>query len=96
MLFNHYLLLYLFLVIFQISFFVGVILNEICNTVLKHILCEPRPLARNKNLLYSEYGMPSAHSQFMWFFVSYMLYFTFIRYDYNDINNINLNKNYLF
>lgn len=69
--------------IFQIAFFVGVLLNEICNTVLKHLLQEPRPLARNTNLLYSEYGMPSAHSQFMWFFASYMLYFTFIRFVYN-------------
>lgn len=72
--------------IFQIAFFVGVLLNEICNTVLKHLLQEPRPLARNTNLLYSEYGMPSAHSQFMWFFASYMLYFTFIRFVYNILS----------
>lgn len=65
-----------------ITFFIGVLFNEICNTVLKHILREPRPLARNTNLLYSEYGMPSSHSQFMWFFASYMLYFTFIRLQY--------------
>ncbi|XP_050435343.1 dolichyldiphosphatase 1-like [Adelges cooleyi] len=63
-----------------ITFFIGVVINEICNYILKHILQEPRPLARNS--LYSEYGMPSAHSQFMWFFASYMFFFSFIRLQY--------------
>ncbi|XP_050529197.1 dolichyldiphosphatase 1-like isoform X2 [Daktulosphaira vitifoliae] len=65
-----------------ISFFFGVIVNEFFNKILKHILCEPRPMIRNPNFVYSEYGMPSAHSQFMWFFASYMIYFTFIRLQY--------------
>lgn len=63
--------------LFQISFFIGIILNEFSNMVLKQIFCEARPVFRN--FLNSEYGMPSSHSQFMWFFTTYIFYFIFIR-----------------
>ncbi|KAL0273982.1 UNVERIFIED_CONTAM: hypothetical protein PYX00_006530 [Menopon gallinae] len=60
-----------------ISFFIGTIFNEFLNLILKHIFCEARPVFRNS--LYTEYGMPSSHSQFMWFFTTYIVYFVFIR-----------------
>lgn len=63
---------------FQIAFFLGIILNELVNFVLKNWLCEPRPLVRN--VTYQEYGMPSSHSQFMWFFATYCALFVIIRY----------------
>uniref|UniRef100_A0A1B6DK95 Dolichyldiphosphatase n=1 Tax=Clastoptera arizonana TaxID=38151 RepID=A0A1B6DK95_9HEMI len=67
-----------------IVFFIGTILNELVNQILKHTICEARPMARNAN--YSEYGMPSAHSQFMWFFATYVLYFIFIRLHHMNNN----------
>ncbi|KAJ4438063.1 hypothetical protein ANN_14002 [Periplaneta americana] len=60
-----------------ITFFFGTTLNEILNLVLKYTFCEARPMQRSA--LYTEYGMPSSHSQFMWFFATYMVYFVFIR-----------------
>lgn len=63
---------------FQITFFIGTLVNEVINMILKHIIKEERPAARES--LYSEYGMPSSHSQFMWFFTTYIIYFIFIRY----------------
>uniref|UniRef100_A0A3Q3ISC7 Dolichyldiphosphatase n=1 Tax=Monopterus albus TaxID=43700 RepID=A0A3Q3ISC7_MONAL len=62
-----------------ISFFGGVILNEGVNWVLKHILREPRPCAGSHTNLPSEYGMPSSHSQLIWFFVVYFFLFLYLR-----------------
>uniref|UniRef100_A0AAQ4P2U2 Dolichyldiphosphatase n=1 Tax=Gasterosteus aculeatus aculeatus TaxID=481459 RepID=A0AAQ4P2U2_GASAC len=62
-----------------ISFFGGVILNEAVNWVLKHILREPRPCAGTHTTLHTEYGMPSSHSQLMWFFVVYFFLFLYLR-----------------
>lgn len=31
------------------------------------------------NTLHTEYGMPSSHSQFMWFFVVYCFLFLYLR-----------------
>jgi hypothetical protein len=62
----------------QIFFCMGTAVNEVLNIILKHIFCEARPLARNS--LYTEYGMPSSHSQFMWFFATYCALFILIRY----------------
>ena len=45
--------------------------------VLKHTLRQARPLARSS--LLHEYGMPSSHSQFMWFFTTYMFLFLWVR-----------------
>ncbi|XP_041976948.1 dolichyldiphosphatase 1-like [Aricia agestis] len=69
-----------------ISFFLGTLVNEVINIILKHIICEARPLARGN--LYNEYGMPSSHSQFVWFFSSYVLYFFIIRLHHINNNNI--------
>ncbi|XP_034235134.1 dolichyldiphosphatase 1-like [Thrips palmi] len=60
-----------------IAFFLGIILNELVNFLLKNWFCEPRPLVRN--VTYQEYGMPSSHSQFMWFFATYCALFVIIR-----------------
>uniref|UniRef100_A0A3B4TWG4 Dolichyldiphosphatase n=2 Tax=Seriola TaxID=8160 RepID=A0A3B4TWG4_SERDU len=62
-----------------ISFFGGLILNEGVNWVLKHILREPRPCAGAHTTLHTEYGMPSSHSQLIWFFVVYFFLFLYLR-----------------
>lgn len=61
----------------QITFFIGMVFNELINTVLKYIIKQPRPISRDNN--YNEYGMPSSHSQFVWFFSIYMFLFIWIR-----------------
>lgn len=66
-------------IILQIVFFAGTAVNELLNLILKHTICEARPMARSS--LYTEYGMPSSHSQFMWFFATYCIYFVLIRYE---------------
>ncbi|XP_026154047.1 dolichyldiphosphatase 1 [Mastacembelus armatus] len=62
-----------------ISFFGGIILNEGVNWLLKHILREPRPCAGAHTTLQTEYGMPSGHSQLIWFFVVYFFLFLYLR-----------------
>uniref|UniRef100_A0A1B6GHD3 Phosphatidic acid phosphatase type 2/haloperoxidase domain-containing protein n=2 Tax=Cuerna arida TaxID=1464854 RepID=A0A1B6GHD3_9HEMI len=56
------------------------------NQILKHTICEIRPVHRSMHNLYSEYGMPSAHSQFVWFFATYVIYFVFIRLHHMNNN----------
>ncbi|XP_022184315.1 dolichyldiphosphatase 1 [Nilaparvata lugens] len=70
--------------IHTVVFFFGTVLNELLNQVLKYAICEPRPIQRN--YIYQEYGMPSAHSQFMWFFATYVIYFVFIRLHHMNNN----------
>ncbi|KPJ11756.1 Dolichyldiphosphatase 1 [Papilio machaon] len=69
-----------------IAFFFGTLLNELLNIILKHLICEPRPLARGH--LYNEYGMPSSHAQNIWFFSFYVLYFFVIRLHHINNNSI--------
>ncbi|KAL3281949.1 hypothetical protein HHI36_005152 [Cryptolaemus montrouzieri] len=69
-----------------ITFFLGTLFNEAVNYFLKHTICEERPMARNA--LYTEYGMPSSHAQFVWFFTTYVVYFVFIRLHHMNNNNI--------
>lgn len=66
-----------------ITFFLGTLLNEIFNMILKYWIKQPRPVFRTE--MYSEYGMPSSHSQFMCFFASYVLLFVLIRYNLNFV-----------
>ncbi|XP_016325766.1 dolichyldiphosphatase 1 [Sinocyclocheilus anshuiensis] len=61
-----------------ISFFGGLIMNEGLNWLLKHILQEPRPCGGHSSVT-TEYGMPSSHSQFIWFFVVYFFLFLYLR-----------------
>lgn len=60
-----------------IMFFAGAMINEILNLLLKYIIAEPRPVLRGG--LYTEYGMPSSHSQMMWFFAVYSILFLIFR-----------------
>ncbi|XP_056587994.1 dolichyldiphosphatase 1 [Triplophysa dalaica] len=61
-----------------ISFFGGLVMNEGLNWLLKHIVQEPRPCGGHSSLT-TEYGMPSSHSQFIWFFVVYFFLFLYLR-----------------
>jgi dolichyldiphosphatase len=58
---------------FQIFFFIGICLNEALNMTLKYMIREPRPATRNN--YYVQFGMPSSHSQFMFFFSIYTVLF---------------------
>ncbi|XP_012548513.1 dolichyldiphosphatase 1-like [Bombyx mandarina] len=69
-----------------IAFFCGTLLNEAVNATLKHIICESRPMTRGN--LYNEYGMPSSHAQFIWFFSVYVFYFVLIRLHHINNNSI--------
>lgn len=60
-----------------IFFFVGIVMNEAINLVLKHTIQQPRPFQRQD--LYTEYGMPSSHSQLIWFFAVYSTLFLIFR-----------------
>jgi len=60
-----------------IAFLIGQLSNESLNMVLKHVIREPRPMRRVTN--YTEYGMPSSHSQFMGFFAAYTILFALLR-----------------
>ncbi|XP_070163047.1 dolichyldiphosphatase 1 [Polyergus mexicanus] len=64
-----------------IVFFSGIIINDCINFVLKHTICEARPMKRDG--LYAEYGMPSTHAQFMWFFTAYATLFIYFRLNYS-------------
>ena len=52
------------------------VLEYLFYIVLKNIFRQPRPMTRKAD---DEYGMPSSHSQFLWFFAIYMLLFVWIR-----------------
>jgi len=60
-----------------ITFFAGLLLNEGMNMILKYTIREARPMRRQTN--YTEFGMPSSHSQLMWFFAVYSTFFTIFR-----------------
>ncbi|KAK6470841.1 dolichyldiphosphatase 1-like [Huso huso] len=62
-----------------ISFFGGLVLNEGVNWLLKNIFREPRPCRGAHATLTTEYGMPSSHSQFIWFFFMYSFLFLYFR-----------------
>lgn len=67
-----------------IVFFIGTLCNELLNLILKNILSEGRPLQR---VNYTEYGMPSGHSQFSWFFATYIICFVCIRLHHMNNNS---------
>jgi len=58
-------------------FALGIFINEGANWILKHWLREARPCFGKKHWV--EFGMPSSHAQFMWFFTMYILFFLFVR-----------------
>ncbi|XP_060517018.1 dolichyldiphosphatase 1-like [Cylas formicarius] len=69
-----------------ITFFLGTLCSEFVNHCLKHLICEKRPLRRED--VYVEYGMPSSHAQFVWFFATYIIYFVVIRLHHMNNNTI--------
>ncbi|XP_018577720.1 dolichyldiphosphatase 1-like isoform X1 [Anoplophora glabripennis] len=75
-----------------ITFFLGTLCSEALNYCLKHTICETRPLRREN--IFVEYGMPSSHAQFVWFFATYIIYFVFIKLHHMNNNTIieNLSK----
>ncbi|XP_058129958.1 dolichyldiphosphatase 1-like [Anopheles ziemanni] len=74
-----------------IVFFLGTLVNECFNMILKHWIKEPRPVSRAQ--IWTEYGMPSSHSQFMCFFATYVLLFIFIRLHHmNNSNSARLER----
>ncbi|XP_006154022.1 dolichyldiphosphatase 1 isoform X3 [Tupaia chinensis] len=62
-----------------ISFLGGLGLNEGVNWLLKHVIQEPRPCGGPHSAVGTKYGMPSSHSQFMWFFSVYSFLFLYLR-----------------
>ncbi|KAL7643013.1 UNVERIFIED_CONTAM: hypothetical protein RMT77_006302 [Armadillidium vulgare] len=67
--------------IHTITFFIGILVCEGINLILKNIIAEPRPFLRTT--LYTEYGMPSSHSQMSWFFTVYSIFFILLRLRHN-------------
>uniref|UniRef100_A0A4X2L4W9 Dolichyldiphosphatase n=1 Tax=Vombatus ursinus TaxID=29139 RepID=A0A4X2L4W9_VOMUR len=62
-----------------ISFLGGLALNEGVNWLIKNIIREPRPCGDTHSMVNTKYGMPSSHSQFMWFFSVYSFLFLYLR-----------------
>uniref|UniRef100_A0AC11D974 Dolichyldiphosphatase 1 n=1 Tax=Ovis aries TaxID=9940 RepID=A0AC11D974_SHEEP len=62
-----------------ISFLGGLALNEGVNWLIKHVIQEPRPCGGPHTAVGTKYGMPSSHSQFMWFFSIYSFLFLYLR-----------------
>ncbi|KAM6297076.1 dolichyldiphosphatase 1 isoform 2-T2 [Aegotheles albertisi] len=62
-----------------ISFLGGLAFNEGVNWLLKHVIREPRPCEGTHSTVTTKYGMPSSHSQFMWFFSVYSFLFLYFR-----------------
>lgn len=62
-----------------VSYFLGILLNELVSTILKHIIKDSRPAPSPTQTPHGAYGMPSSHSQFMWFFNTYLILFLLFR-----------------
>ncbi|CAN0389305.1 unnamed protein product [Lampetra fluviatilis] len=83
----------IFIVFGFIAFMCGLLVNEGLNWVIKHVIREPRPnrgegrrfspppppTSRLREALFTEYGMPSSHAQFVWFFAVYSFLFLYFR-----------------
>lgn len=74
---------FLTLIIFKrelhtISFLGGLALNQGVNWLIKHVIQEPRPCGGPHTAVGTKYGMPSSHSQFMWFFSVYSFLFLYL------------------
>ncbi|KAI1232109.1 hypothetical protein IHE44_0007165, partial [Lamprotornis superbus] len=62
-----------------ISFLGGLVFNEGVNWLIKNVIREPRPCEEAHSTVTTKYGMPSSHSQFMWFFSVYSFLFLYLR-----------------
>lgn len=76
---------------FGLTLILGQLINEIVNVALKEIIAEPRPSPCEQ----SEYGMPSAHSQAM-FFVTSCVIVTLSRRRHKPLSDWEKNFLYLF
>merc|ERR1719215_270617 len=68
--------------IHTMTFGIGTILNGLLNYALKHTIKESRPdnkVNRVATKLWEQYGMPSSHSQFMFFVAWYLVLFVIFR-----------------
>lgn len=66
-----------------VTYVIGQVMDECINYILKHTMKERRP--PNSHIMqHGEYGWPSAHSQFMCFFVTYLLLFIYFRSQSNN------------
>lgn len=54
-----------------LAFLLGQLLNELVNAALKRAIREPRPPSQLRHSGPTDYGMPSAHAQFGFFFLTY-------------------------
>lgn len=71
---------------------IGTILNGIFNYALKHTIKEARPASmvnRVPTKLWEQYGMPSSHSQFMFFVTSYLGLFVLFRLNHYGSSRLN-------
>ncbi|KAL5251143.1 hypothetical protein ACHWQZ_G016757 [Mnemiopsis leidyi] len=62
-----------------IFFFMGMFVNEGVNQVLKRVIAEPRPSRTASTVQWSQYGMPSAHSQFAGYFAMFVVLLFYVR-----------------
>jgi membrane-associated phospholipid phosphatase len=80
----------------QIFFLLGVFVNSFVNVVLKKIIAQERPPFPSQMKKYhgneqsKGYGMPSHHSQFIWFFCFYMVLFLMFRCGTKDSDSVHL------
>lgn len=80
------------------AFFGGLLLNEILNTALKYSIKALRPCRSGEAThLYTKYGMPSSHAQFMAFFSVYLTLFAYIRLKMHVSENFmdNIRKHFM-
>jgi len=74
-------------------FFLGILLNEAFNLAVKSYVREPRPCRPgDETLLYSKYGMPSDHCQFMGFLAVYLTLFSYLRLKPHESENFIIRK----
>lgn len=76
-----------------IFYFFGFILTELTNFVLKNLIKQPRPqLGHGRHMgSFSKHGMPSDHSQIMFYFSSFFILLVAFRYHINN-GKANTNK----
>lgn len=69
-----------------IFYFFGFLLTEISNFVLKNLIKQPRPTSsRDKDSgSFSKYGMPSDHSQIMFYFSTFFILLVAFRYSISN------------
>lgn len=73
-----------------IFYFIGCILSEITNTIFKHVIKQPRPIQSSKRSgKFSKYGMPSDHSQMMFYCSTFYILLIVFRFYWKTFNRLN-------